>query len=95
MYSWGFCGVTSGGCCGDFVGMPSASSLLSPLVLAQASDSAGHGGCASWPVVHDAVVGTAGSGAAGAGTVAAKHLWGGPAAQFHQVPFRAAAVQLV
>jgi hypothetical protein len=47
----------------------------------------------SWPVGHDAVVGAAGAGAAGAGAVAAQHLRGGPAVEFHQVPLRAAAVQ--
>ena len=38
-------------------------------------------------VVHDAVVGPAGTGAAGAGAVAGEHLRGGPAVQFHQVGF--------
>src|SRR5208282_2561643 len=47
----------------------------------------------SGPVGHDAVVGAAGAGAAGAGAVAAEHLRGGPAVEFHQVPLRAAAVQ--
>ena len=37
----------------------------------------------SWAVVHDAVVGAAGPGAAGAGPVAAQHLRGGPAVQLH------------
>ena len=50
----------------------------------------------SLPVVsgvgHDAVVGAAGAGAAGAGAVAAEHLRGGPAVEFHQVSFGAAAV---
>src|SRR6516162_10175030 len=44
-------------------------------------------------VVHDAVVGAAGAGAAGAGAVAAEHLRGGPAVEFHQVAFGAAAVE--
>src|SRR5580658_9554135 len=44
-------------------------------------------------VGHDAVVGAAGAGAAGAGAVAAQHLRGGPAVEFHQVPFGAASVQ--
>jgi hypothetical protein len=39
------------------------------------------------------VVGPAGPGAARAGAVAAQHLRGGPAVQFHQVPFGAAPVQ--
>ena len=42
---------------------------------------------------HDAVVGAAGPGAAGAGAVAAEHLRGGPAVEFHQVALRPAAVQ--
>ena len=50
-----------------------------------------------WPgsgaVVHDAVVAAAGAGAAGAGAVPGEHLGGGPAVQFHQVPFGSAAVQ--
>jgi hypothetical protein len=44
-------------------------------------------------VGHDAVVGAVGAGAAGAGAVAAEHLGGGPAVEFHQVSFGAAAVQ--
>ena len=44
-------------------------------------------------VGHDAVVGAAGAGAAGAGAVAAEHLRGGPAGQFHQVALGSAAVQ--
>src|SRR5690348_14682714 len=44
-------------------------------------------------VVHDAVVAAAGAGAAGAGAVAGEHLGGGPAVEFHEVPFGAAAVQ--
>ena len=44
-------------------------------------------------VGHDAVVGAAGAGAAGAGAVAAEHLRGGPAVEFHQVSLGAAAVQ--
>src|ERR1700690_764298 len=44
-------------------------------------------------VGHDAVVGAAGAGAAGAGTVAAEHLRGGPAVEFHQVALGAAAVE--
>ena len=44
-------------------------------------------------VGHDAVVGTAGPGAAGAGAVLAKPLRGGPAVEFHEVAFRSAAVQ--
>ena len=43
-------------------------------------------------VGHDAVVGAAGAGAAGAGAVAAEHLRGGPAVEFHQVALGAAAV---
>src|SRR6266699_3449334 len=49
---------------------------------------AGSGG-----VVHDAVVAAAGAGAAGAGAVPGEHLRGGPAVEFHQVPFGSAAVQ--
>jgi hypothetical protein len=44
-------------------------------------------------VGHDAVVGAAAAGAAGAGAVAAEHLGGGPAVEFHQVSFGAAAVK--
>jgi hypothetical protein len=44
-------------------------------------------------VVHDAVVAAAGSGAAGAGAVAAQHLRGGPAVQLHQVALGAAVVE--
>jgi hypothetical protein len=44
-------------------------------------------------VGHDAVVGAAGAGAAGTGAVAAEHLRGGPAVEFHQVSLGAAAVQ--
>src|ERR1700733_13027679 len=44
-------------------------------------------------VLHDAVIAAARSGAAGAGAVAAEHLRGGPAVQFHQVALGAAAVQ--
>ena len=44
-------------------------------------------------VGHDAVVGPAGPGAARASAVAAQHLRGGPAVQFHEIPFRAAPVQ--
>src|ERR1035441_5494176 len=47
----------------------------------------------SRPVLHDAVVGAAGAGAAGAGAVAAEHLGGGPAVEFHQVSLGAAAVE--
>ena len=47
----------------------------------------------SQPVFHDAAVAAAGSGAAGAGAVAAQHLRGGPAVEFHQVSLRAASVQ--
>src|SRR5712671_4231118 len=47
----------------------------------------------SGPAGHDAVVGAAGAGAAGAGAVAAEHLRGGPAVEFHQVSLGAAAVQ--
>src|SRR6266702_1355774 len=47
----------------------------------------------SGAVVHDPVVGTAGSCGAGAGAVAGEHLRGTPAVQRHQVSFRAAAVQ--
>src|SRR6266496_1636742 len=47
----------------------------------------------SGAVVHDPVVGTAGSCGAGAGAVAGEHLRGTPAVQLHQVSFRAAAVQ--
>ena len=47
----------------------------------------------SGAVVHDAVVAAAGAGAAGAGAVPGEHLGGGPAVQFHQVPFGSAAVQ--
>jgi hypothetical protein len=46
-----------------------------------------------WPVFHDAVVGAAGAGAAGAGPVQAEHRRGGPAVEFHQVALGAAAVQ--
>ena len=42
---------------------------------------------------HDAVVGAAGPGAAGAGAVPAEHLRGGPAVEFYEVAFRSAAVQ--
>jgi hypothetical protein len=44
-------------------------------------------------VGHDAVVGAAGAGAAGARAVAAKHLRGGPAVEFHQISLGAVAVQ--
>src|SRR4249920_2696539 len=47
----------------------------------------------SRPVGHDAVVGSAGADAAGAGAVAAEHLRGGPAVEFHQVSLGSAAVQ--
>src|SRR5215469_3585439 len=46
-----------------------------------------------WAVAHDAVVGAAGAGAAGAGAVAAQHLRGAPAVQFHQVAFGPATVE--
>jgi hypothetical protein len=42
---------------------------------------------------HDAVVGAAGPGAAGAAGVPAEHLRGGPAVEFHEVAFRSAGVQ--
>jgi hypothetical protein len=44
-------------------------------------------------VGHDAVVGAAGAGGAGAGAVTAQHLRGGPAVQLHQVALGPAAVQ--
>ena len=57
----------------------------------------GWAGPALWPgsgaAVHDAVVAAAGAGAAGAGAVRGEHLRGGPAVEFHQVPFGSAAVQ--
>jgi hypothetical protein len=56
-------------------------------------DAAARGGLRSGYVGHDAVVAAAGSGAAGAGAVAAEHLRGGPAVAFHQVALGAAAVQ--
>src|ERR1700691_6732200 len=43
--------------------------------------------------VHDAVVAAAGAGAAGARTVAAQHLRGGPAVQLHQVCLGSPAVE--
>ena len=56
-------------------------------------DAAARGGLRSGRVGHDAVVVAAGSGAAGAGAVAAEHLRGGPAVQLHQVTLSAAVVQ--
>jgi hypothetical protein len=53
----------------------------------------GSGTAGSRAVVHDAVVAAAGPGAAGAGAVPGEHLRGGPAVEFHQVPFGAAAVE--
>jgi hypothetical protein len=55
--------------------------------------SGGPGGLRLGSVLHDAVVAASGSGAAGAGAVAAEHLRGGPAVELHQVTFGAAAVQ--
>lgn len=46
-----------------------------------------------WATFHDAIVGATCPGASGTGAVTAEHLRGGPAIEFHQVPFSAAAVQ--
>src|SRR5271154_2212094 len=47
----------------------------------------------SGAVVHDAVVAAARAGTAGAGAVPGEHLRGGPAVEFHQVPFGSTAIQ--
>src|SRR5689334_13074212 len=60
---------------------------------ARAGTAGARHGRGSGAVVHDAVVAVAGAGAAGAGAVAGEHLRGGPAVEFHQVAFGAAAVE--
>ena len=63
------------------------------LGVAGIPEATGAGGLWSGCVGHDAVVAAACPGAAGADAVAAEHLRGGPAVEFHQVALGPAAVE--